>query len=66
MPHRFDPEPTKSIRYSPQTRTLSDYPLLIGEVLRRHELRRQRRAKRAMFARKLRHALGISGSQTGN
>jgi len=28
-----------------KTRTLSDYPLLIGELIRRSELRRQRREK---------------------
>jgi hypothetical protein len=28
-----------------KTRTLSDYPLLIGELIRRSEIRRQRRDK---------------------
>jgi hypothetical protein len=32
-----------------KTKTLSDYPLLIGEVLRRSELRRLRREQRKSF-----------------
>jgi hypothetical protein len=56
-PH-FAPEPRESVRYSPHTRTLSDYPLLIGELLRRDELRRQRRAKRARFAQRMKHLFG--------
>jgi hypothetical protein len=56
-PH-LDPEPRESVRYSPDTRTLSDYPLLIGELLRRGELRRQRQAKRALFAQRMKHLFG--------
>jgi hypothetical protein len=56
-PH-FDPEPREPFRYSPHTRTLSDYPLLIGELLRRDEFRRQRRAKRARFAQRMKHFFG--------
>jgi hypothetical protein len=33
--------------------TLSDYPLLIGEILRRHQLRSLRRAQRKAFIQKV-------------
>ena len=52
-------EPRESVDCSPHIRTLSDYPLLIGEVLRRNELRRQRRAKRALFTRRIRRTFGM-------
>ena len=43
--------------------TLSDYPLLIGEVLRRHELRSARRAKRRALVQKIGRTLGIRYSE---
>ena len=50
--------PQETYRFS-MTQTLSDYPLLIGEILRRDQLRAVQRAKRrAMFV-DLRRALGI-------
>ena len=52
--HHYDTEVRESVRYSPHIRTLSDYPLLVGEVLRREDQRRQRRTKRARFAQKFR------------
>jgi hypothetical protein len=39
--------------------TVSDYPLLIGEILRRNELRYLRRAKRKAFVQRIGRALGI-------
>ena len=56
--YHFDSEPRESMRYSPHARTLSDYPLLIGEVLRRSDRRRERRVKRALFAQRMKHLLG--------
>jgi hypothetical protein len=56
-PH-FDTESRESVRYSPHIRTLSDYPLLIGKVLRRGEVRRERRARRVLFARRIKHLFG--------
>jgi len=41
------------------TRTLSEVPLLIGEILRRGELRLQKRAKREARIRKIREMLGM-------
>ena len=38
--------------FTHQVKTLSDYPLLIGEILRRSELRYARRAKWLGFLRK--------------
>ena len=58
--HHSNAEVRESVQYSPHIRTLSDYPLLLGEVLRRDDLRRQRRAKRAVFAQKFRHFFHIS------
>jgi hypothetical protein len=57
--HHCDSEPRGSVYLSPHIRTLSDYPLLIGEVLRRNELRCQRRAKRALFARRIKQTFGM-------
>ena len=57
--HHSDAEIRESVWYSPHIRTLSDYPLLLGEVLRRGDLRRQRRAKRAGFAQKLRNVFRV-------
>jgi hypothetical protein len=56
--YHFDTEPREPVSYSPHTRTLSDYPLLIGEVLRRSDVRRERRAKRVMFAQRIKHFFG--------
>ena len=50
MPSRrrmFHPS-QETYRFS-MTRTLSDYPLLIGEILRRDDIRTARRAKRRFF-----------------
>ena len=57
--HHFDSEPREPVYHSPHIRTLSDYPLLIGEVLHRNELRDQGRAKRALFARRIRRTFGM-------
>jgi len=57
--HHFDSEPRESVYRSPHIRTLSDYPLLIGKILRRNELRCHRRAKRALFARRIRRTFGM-------
>jgi hypothetical protein len=38
--------------------TLSDYPLLIGEILRRNEVRCSRRVKRKAFVRRICRAFG--------
>jgi hypothetical protein len=50
--HLFDSEPKESLPYSPHSRTISDYPLLVGEVLRRRDVRHERRVKRALFTRR--------------
>jgi hypothetical protein len=41
------------------TRTLSDFPLLIGEMLRRGDLRSRRRATRRTLIRKIKVTFGI-------
>ena len=48
----------ETYRFS-MTRTLSDYPLLIGEILRRDDIRTVRRAKRRSFLFDLRRVLGM-------
>ena len=48
----------ETYRFS-MTHTLSDYPLLIGEILRRHELRAVQKAKRRSFLCDLGRALGM-------
>jgi hypothetical protein len=45
--------------YRFSTRTLSEVPLLIGEILRRGDLRLQKRAKREARIRKIREILGM-------
>jgi hypothetical protein len=50
--------PQETYRFS-MTRTLSDYPLLIGEILRRDDIRAVRRAKRRSFLFDLGRALGV-------
>jgi hypothetical protein len=42
------------------SRTLSDFPLLIGELLRRGELRAQRQARRRSLIQKFRAAFAIA------
>jgi len=42
------------------TRTLNDFPLLIGEILRRGELRAQRQAKRRSLIQKFRATFAIA------
>src|SRR5260221_10634096 len=49
---------TESYRFS-VTRTLSDYPLLIGEILRRDERRSRQEAKRNSFFYRLGRTLGV-------
>ena len=56
--HHFDSGPRESLPYSPHTRTVSDYPLLVGELLRRSDLRHERRVKRAVFAQRIKHFFG--------
>ena len=41
------------------TRTLSDFPLLIGEMLRRGNLRSLRQARRRTLIRKIKATFGI-------
>ena len=41
------------------TRTLSDFPLLIGEMLRRGNLRSRRRARRRTLIQKIKATFGI-------
>jgi hypothetical protein len=42
-----------------KTRTLCDFPLLIGEILRRADLRLRRQARRRALVRKIGEAFGI-------
>jgi hypothetical protein len=50
QPLARDPRSMNRTVYAYQIKTLSQYPLLIGEILRRAEQRRVRRAKwRALF-----------------
>ncbi|MBV8277914.1 MAG: hypothetical protein JO170_21995 [Verrucomicrobia bacterium] len=56
--HHRTIHPQETYRFS-MTQTLSDYPLLIGEILRRDQLRAVQQAKRhAMFS-EFRRALGM-------
>ena len=50
--------PQETYRFS-MTHTLSDYPLLIGEILRRDELRAVQHARRRAMMVDLRRALGL-------
>jgi hypothetical protein len=50
--------PQETYRFS-ITHTLSDYPLLIGEILRRDEVRAMQQAKRRGILRDLQRALGM-------
>jgi hypothetical protein len=58
--------PQETYRFS-TTHTLSDYPLLIGEILRRDELRAVQQAKRRTLLYGLGKALGMRvARQLGN
>ena len=48
----------ETYRFSP-THTLSDYPLLIGEILRRDQLRTVKQTKRRDLLYEIRKALGM-------
>ena len=54
--------PQETYRFS-MTHTLSDYPLLIGEILRRDEVRAMQQAKRRGLLRDLQRALGMRVTQ---
>jgi hypothetical protein len=54
--------PQETYRFS-MTHTLSDYPLLIGEILRRDEVRALQQAKRRAILRDLQRALGLRVAQ---
>jgi hypothetical protein len=54
--------PQETYRFS-ITHTLSDYPLLIGEILRRDEVRAMQQAKRRGIFRNLQRALGMRVTQ---
>jgi len=54
--------PQETYRFS-ITHTLSDYPLLIGEILRRDEVRAMQQAKRRGILRHLQRALGMRVTQ---
>jgi hypothetical protein len=55
-------QPQETYRFS-ITHTLSDYPLLIGEILRRDEVRAMQQAKRRGILRDLQRALGMRVTQ---
>jgi hypothetical protein len=55
--------PQETYRFS-TTPTLSDYPLLIGEILRRDDIRAVRRAKRRSFLFDLGRVLGMRVPRT--
>jgi len=48
----------QSIEIRMRTKTISDYPLLIGELIRRSELRKSRRRRRSIFFRFINSKLG--------
>ena len=50
--------PQETYRFS-MTHTLSDYPLLIGEILRRDQVRALQQARRRAIFRDLQRALGL-------
>ena len=56
--HRRFIHPRETYRFS-MTSTLSDYPLLIGEILRRDQLRAVHQARRRAIFFDLQRALGI-------
>ena len=55
--------PQETYRFS-MTHTLSDYPLLIGEILRRDQLRAVQQAKRRSFLVDIGRALGVRVART--
>jgi hypothetical protein len=56
--HRRTTHPQETYRFS-MTHTLSDYPLLIGEILRRDHLRARHQARRRAIFSDLQRALGM-------
>ena len=60
--HRRIIHPQETYRFS-TTHTLSDYPLLIGEILRRDQTRAVQQAKRRAILRDLQRALGLRVTQ---
>jgi hypothetical protein len=54
--------PQETYRFS-MTHTLSDYPLLIGEILRRDQVRAVQQAKRRGILRDLQRAFGLRVTQ---
>jgi hypothetical protein len=56
--HRRIIHPQETYRFS-MTHTLSDYPLLIGEILRRYQIRALQQAKRRAILQELQRALGM-------
>ena len=61
-PHRRIIQSQETYRFS-MTHTLSDYPLLIGEILRRDQLRALQQAKRRAILQDLQRALGMRVAQ---
>jgi len=59
IPHRHFASARGRAYSDIRIRTVSEYPLLIGEILRRNELRYLRRAKRKAFVRQIGRAFGI-------
>ena len=60
--HRRTTHPQETYRFS-MTHTLSDYPLLIGEILRRDHLRARQQARRRAIFSDLQRALGMRVAQ---
>ena len=60
--HRRIIHPQETNRFS-MTHTLSDYPLLIGEILRRDQVRVSQQAKRRAILSDLQRALGMRVAQ---
>ena len=60
--HRRTTHPRETYRFS-MTHTLSDYPLLIGEILRRDHLRARQQARRRAIFSDLQRALGMRVAQ---
>jgi len=60
--HRRTTHLQETYRFS-MTHTLSDYPLLIGEILRRDQLRARQQARRRAVLSDLQRALGMRVAQ---
>ncbi|MBV8099235.1 MAG: hypothetical protein JOZ31_08760 [Verrucomicrobia bacterium] len=60
--HHRTTHPQETYRFS-TTHTLSDYPLLIGEILRRDQVRVSQQAKRRAILSDLQRALGMRVAQ---